>query len=92
MANPVDCEDELAVNTNEGVLATTDKENTEAEIPIIPEGNSETINLTEQPPIVDSLTGTGSKETENVLSKEEISLPPVKDFIMYINLYLFSII
>ena len=78
VTNPVDCEDELAVKTGEQLLSTTDTERTEAEIHIIPEVNSETINLTEQPLIIDSLTGTGSKETENVLPKKEINLPEVK--------------
>jgi hypothetical protein len=92
VTNPVDCEDKLAVKTGQQLPSTTDKEHTEAEISIIPEVNNETINLTEQPLIIDSLTGRDSKETENVLSKEEINLPQVKDFIMYINLYFLSLV
>ena len=72
ITNPVDCEDELAVNTDEAVLATAD-----AGIPVAPEISHEVIKLTEQPPIIDTLVGTSSTETENVLPNKEISLPEV---------------
>jgi hypothetical protein len=72
VTNPVDCEDVLAVNTDEEVLATAD-----AGMLVAPEITHEAIKLTEQPPIIDTLVGTSSNETENVLPNIEISLPEV---------------
>jgi hypothetical protein len=79
-------EDELAVMTGEELPSTADKEQTEAAIAIIPE-LSQAVKLTEQPIIIDTLTGTNSNEATTVLPKKEINLPKVKSFIININLY-----
>jgi hypothetical protein len=73
--------------TGEELPSTADKEQTEVAIAIIPE-LSQAVKLTEQPIIIDTLTGTNSNETTTVPPKKEINLPKVKSFIININLYL----
>ncbi|CAF3867523.1 unnamed protein product [Adineta steineri] len=71
----------LAVHVNPSAIAlrgTNDKK------PIIDEENTETIiagavehtvKLTEQPPIIDTITDNDSKEKENIISEKQINLP-----------------
>ncbi len=71
--NAVAIEDELAVITGGELPSTVDEE-----ISITTEIIDEAMRLNEQPPIVDPLTDTNSKEPEKVLPEKEITLPKVK--------------
>jgi len=70
--NAVEIDDELAGITEEELAATV----VEA-IPVTGEINHETIKLTEQPSIVDSLTEINLNEPDKVLPKKELNLPKV---------------
>jgi hypothetical protein len=71
--NAVEIDEELA-GIIEGELPITVDE----EIDITTEIIHEVMKLTEQPPIVDSLTDTKVKEPETVVPEKEITLPKVK--------------
>ncbi|CAF0765571.1 unnamed protein product [Adineta steineri] len=68
----IDEETELAAVLDEELPSPTDEENTEK---IIEGAVEHTVKLTEQSPIIDTITDKDSKEKENIISEKQINLP-----------------
>ncbi len=79
---------ETDVDEDEHELPPAIEETIEEDISVTAEISHETMKLTEQPSIIDSLTEVNVKETENVLPKKEINLPKVK-FLFIKSLFFF---